>query len=329
MKSLKLWQCVLGVVLVLPGVTAFAQAVCTDVATRSTLNVLTINLDFAELQDRPARLTRIANFAAGQAQAGHPIDLILLQEVVGGSLAGTANSSADLRQLLAARGLGYNLSYHLANGIPGVLAVGNAILSRCAIVFALSQFLPFVNEQLLPGLDIPLNREVMMIRINIPNVGKTNIYNTHLCAFCTPSNRLKQTQVLLGFMRTVELFFPGNIARVLGGDFNIDLNVPGNWTVYAAILSTGSLDSYLAFNAAQCSSTSCCVPGPSDIAGCTYAVAGNPYANRPPFSVGPTARIDYIFIKNSGATNSSVQFPPPLNDFVSDHSAVLSTITLH
>jgi maltose 6'-phosphate phosphatase len=311
-----------------PSLGARAQSVCSDVSTRGKLSVLTINLDFAELQDRQVRLTRIADYAKTRAQAGVPIDLILLQEVVGGALVGTANSSVDLKQLLAARGLAYNLSYHLANGIPGVLTVGNAILSRCAIAFTLSQILPFVNEQLLPGVDIPLNREVMMVRISIPNAGKTNIYNTHLCANCTPSDRLKQVQVLLGFIRTIEYFFPEKTARILGGDFNTDLNISGDTAAYAAITGLGFTDSYLHANVNQCLSSSCCIPNTADIAGCTYAVDGDPYANRPPFSTGPTARIDYIFNNNSSVVGSEVVFPPPPGDFVSDHSAVLSTITL-
>lgn len=132
----------------------------------------------------------------------------------------------DLKRLLAKKGMEYNLSYRLANGLPGILTVGNAISSCCKIIFTISKTLPFVSEEPFEGFEIPLKREVMVSRIKIPNFGKINIYNTHLCAFCDPMERLQQTQVLLDFIRTVEKFIWWDENPViLGGDFNINLNI--------------------------------------------------------------------------------------------------------
>ncbi|MBE9570345.1 MAG: hypothetical protein IMF11_06955 [Proteobacteria bacterium] len=72
---------------------------CPDVATRGHLNVLTINLLFSEIKDREIRLENIANFMAEQAEEGEPVDIVLLQEIVGGPLSGTINSSLDLKKL--------------------------------------------------------------------------------------------------------------------------------------------------------------------------------------------------------------------------------------
>ncbi|MBW2093168.1 MAG: hypothetical protein JRI34_13735 [Deltaproteobacteria bacterium] len=138
------------------------------------LNVLTINLLFSEIEDRDERLDTIARFVADYWE---PIDLILLQEVVGGRLAGTINSALDLTSKLAAKGVSYQLSYRMANGIPRILTVGNAVLSRHPILFTISSTLPFVSEEIFEGIEIPLKRKIMMSRIKIPNFGKINVYN--------------------------------------------------------------------------------------------------------------------------------------------------------
>ena len=132
-----------------------SQAKCPDVSERGYLNVLTINVLFSEIQDRDLRLNRIATYIKN---CGKPIDIILLQEVVGGPLSGTVNSSLDLKNKLAEgdNGIQYNLRYRLANGIPGLFTVGNAILSRCKIIFTISKTLPFVTEEPFNGFEIPL-----------------------------------------------------------------------------------------------------------------------------------------------------------------------------
>jgi len=156
------------------------QGECPDVMDREHLNVLTINLLFSEIEDREIRLETIADFIEDQQGEEEPVDIILLQEVVGGPLSGTINSALDLKNLLAERGMEYNLRYRLANGIPGIFTVGNAILSRCRILFTLSRTLPIVTEEPLKGFEIPLRRKVMMSRTKIPGFGKINVYNTHL-----------------------------------------------------------------------------------------------------------------------------------------------------
>lgn len=296
------------------------QAQCTDVAARGYLNVLTINLLFSEVKDREIRLENITNFIAGQAEKGDPVDIILLQEVVGGPLSGTINSSLDLKRLLAKKGMKYNLSYRLANGLPGILTVGNAILSRCRIIFTISKTLPFVSEEPFEDFEIPLKRKVMMSRIKIPNFGKINIYNTHLCAFCDPTERLQQTQVLLDFIRTVgkSIWWNENPV-ILGGDFNINLNITEEREAYDQIVDFGFIDTYSIANGCY----SCCSDEEGYL-GCTYAVLGNPYSGEE-----ESKRIDYIFVKGEGLdiADSIVVFNTD-PDWVSDHSGVLSKISL-
>ncbi len=300
------------------------QAKCGDVAKRGHLNVLTINLLFSEFKNRETRLETIADFVADHSS--DPIDVILLQEVVGGSLAGTLNSGLDLKNLLASRKLYYNYSFKLANGVPGVLSVGNGILSRCEILLTLSQTLPFVIEEPFDDFKIPLRRNVMMSRINVPGFSRINIYNTHLCADCDQADRFEQVEVLMAFMRYVEKLIPGMNPIILGGDFNTDLNFPDDFPVYNLITLNGLIDTYGVFN--NCVSKSCC--SISTDPGCTFAADNNPYAVEPFTQQRESPeRIDYIFVKgNQLSTLNSIVIFNGSPDWVSDHSAVLSTIGL-
>jgi len=297
------------------------QERCDDVAERGYLNVLTINLLFSEIENREARLQTIADFIAGQTDH---VDIVLLQEVVGGSLARTVNSSLDLQYLLAARGLDYNLSYRLANGLPGALSVGNAILSRCEILYTLSKSLPFVTEVIFDGFQIPLRRNVMMCRVSVPGFGRIDVYNTHLCAYCDPLERLEQANVLMNFLRSVEYLTPGSNPIILGGDFNIVLNILDNFLVYNLITQGyGFTDTYREAN--DC--VECCLAATDP--GCTYGVDDNPYAvNIFTGMQEPAARIDYVFLKGKRVStgDSTVVFNSA--PWVSDHSGVISKVDI-
>jgi len=94
---------------------------------------MTLNLLFSEVKDRELRLERIADFVAQQARLAppEPVDVILLNEVVGGFLSKTFNSSHDLKQLLAQRGFKLFSQFQTRQWASGNPFVGNAILSRC------------------------------------------------------------------------------------------------------------------------------------------------------------------------------------------------------
>jgi maltose 6'-phosphate phosphatase len=295
------------------------QARCT--LANNSLNVLTINLLFSEVKNREARLMAIAEYIKQ-----NPVDVILLQEVVGGSLAKTANSSVDLQSLLAQNGINYNLAYTMANGIPGILSVGNSILSRCEILAQISWTLPFEEEEIFNNFEVPLKRKVLMARLNVPPFGKVHVYDTHLCSYCSPDGRYQQAQVLTSFIKNVEYLFPGSNPIILGGDFNTDLNFPEDYPLYQLILNNGFTDTYGSIH--NCVGGSCCT-GPDD-PGCTFAVDTNPYAiDLFTHQRETPERIDYIFVKGVLATeNSTVVFNINIPPYVSDHSGVLSTVHL-
>ncbi len=300
-----------------------APSVCLDVSSRGYINVLTINLLFSEIDDRDLRLARIADFVKQEAQQGNPVDVILLQEVAGGILEDTTNSSIDLWKLLHTRSLNYNLRYTMANGVSRLLSVGNSILTRCGIKSASSKTLPEESEEVFEDIQISLKRKAIMVSIIVPGFGTISIYDTHLCAGCTGSERLQQAQVLMAYVRAVEKKLPGENPIILGGDFNTDLNIPDNVPVYNLVTGSGFVDTYAAYNIC----TVCCAP--SDVSGCTFAVPGNPFAfdlitNEPEVP----ARIDYIFAKGFGAILKSEVIFKDDSLWVSDHSGVLSQIGL-
>jgi len=187
---------------------------------------------FSEIKDRYKRLNAIADFVEDEKQTGEPIDIILLQEVVGGPLSGTINSSLDLKRILAKRGILYNLYYVQANGIPGVFTVGNTILSRCKISFKKAKVLPFVLEKPFERLWVLFKRKVIMCRIDIPSFGEIDVYDVHLCSFCNSEARLMQIQVLLGFIDDLS---GDTFPVILGGDFNLDINFDDEIPLYELI----------------------------------------------------------------------------------------------
>ncbi len=292
---------------------------CTDVASRGNLNILTINLLFSEIETRDQRLDAIAQYAAGI-----PVDVILLQEVVGGVLVDTANSAHDLQEKLGARGQEYELRTAFETGVPGILAVANAVLSRCEIDFKIVKRLPRASELEFQGRVIKLPRNVMMTRLNIPGLGKLNVYNTHLCADCTASELGVQLELLLTFLEEVEGFFPGDNPVILGGDFNIDRFLIDPFVqrpFYDRILAADLTDAYAEDRTLE----DLCEDNTVADMHCTVGVSS--------LDVGDsTRRIDYIFVDNVGDVNASrVVFNTlvnPTEPTVSDHAGVFVSVTL-
>ena len=292
---------------------------CGDVASREHLNVLTINLLFSEIETRDQRLDAIAEFAAGTS-----VDVILLQEVVGGVLVDTANSALDLQGKLRARGGEYDLHTALEVGLPGLLAVANAVLSRCEIDVKMVKRLPRASELEFQGRDIKLPRNVMMTRLNIPDFGKLNVYNTHLCAKC-PANELgSQVDVLLRFIGEVEEFFPQDNPVILGGDFNIDRFRGDPFEerpFYDRIIGADFTDAYAEDRTLE----DLCEDAEMADTHCTVGVSSLDVRD-------PARRIDYIFVNDvDDVRESRVVFNTlvdPSQPTVSNHAGVFVSVEL-
>lgn len=292
---------------------------CNDVASRGHLNVLSINVLFKETDTRDQRLEAIAEFAEKT-----PVDIILLQEVAGGVLVQTDNSAEDLQKKLRARKRDYDLYTAFEIGLPGVLGVANAILSRCEIDYRVTKRLPHATELNFRGHDIKLPRNVMMTRINIPNYKLLNVYNTHLCSACTVDEFGAQVEELLPFIGKVEASFPpGNLA-VLGGDFNIDrfrIDPFPERPFYDRIINAGFIDAY----AQNKPLDSLCAHPKQPDAHCTVEVSTLDAG-------GSARRVDYIFMNQPKTIRESrVVFNTvvdPSQPSVSDHAGVFVSIAL-
>ena len=315
------------------GRAAWAQdPVCSDVAERGYLTILTVNILYSETRNRNSRLTELVDFITSGDVAGEvaPLpDVILLQEVVGGFLADTSSSARDVQRLLSRRGVDFELRSATEFGLPGVLTVGNATLSRCDIVLRLVGFLPPATEIEVAGQPVPVPRNVLMTRIAVPGFGGVNVYNTHLCAFCPVEQRGRQLEALLDFVDDVENFLPGEDPVVLGGDFNISIFEDGERELYDRLVASGDpredfIDAYVA--AAGEGLEQLCDPGgePYPDEHCTYGVT--------PLSDPDIGRIDYVFTRNFGPVPSGMVLFNPLIDpaepTVSDHAGVLVRVEL-
>ncbi|GJL76510.1 MAG: hypothetical protein NMNS02_26160 [Nitrosomonas sp.] len=292
---------------------------CNDVADRGHLNFLSINLLFSETETRDRRLDAIAQFVSDV-----PVDVILLQEVAGGVLVGTANSAFDLQGKLRDRGHGYDLQTAFETGLPGLLAVANAVLTRCEIDFKMVKRLPKASELEFKGHDIKLPRNAMMTRLNIPEFGKFNVYNTHLCAKCGADEQNAQLEALLTFVDEAEAFYPQINPVVVGGDFNIDrfrVDPFAEGIFYNKIINAGFADAYAEGRPLEslCSNTAIADEH------CTVGVST--------LDAGDSARrIDYIFVKEiTNIIESRVVFNDLVDDSqpgVSDHAGVFVSIAL-
>ena len=298
---------------------------CYQAALRGYLNVLTINILFSEIENLDARLEIISDFAAE-----NDVDLILIQEVVGGVLAGTENSAADLRNILLTRHhLNYNLKTAFEIGVPGILATYNALLSRCEIKFNLVKRLPRGTEIEIDGRPVKLGRNVMMSRVSIPFLGRLNVYNTHLCAACEIDERDQQIEVLLHFLNAVENLIPAENPVILGGDFNIDRfdNDGQERFLYDKIIARDFNDTYADYIFASSGQelNELCEDEDNADEHCTVGVS---------LLNGPNARrIDYVFSRGFVDVRQAVvvfnTLVNPHEPTVSDHAGVLIRLDLY
>jgi len=285
-----------ALLLLLPYANTAWGARCDDVASRGYLRILTINLLAPEVDDRDRRLGIIANFIAKKV-----VDVIIMQEVVSGFLVDTDNSVADLQDKLADKGLDYERRTEFEAGVPGLLEIGNGILSRCHILFELSKRLPAASEIEILGLDITLPRNVHMTRLEIPGFGRFSVYNTHLCAGCSFSEHWEQVEALLAFVNKTEQSLPPDDPIMLGGDFNMDRfrQSPREVRLYRLIVNQGFADAYA--EAQTVGLGKLCDPDglPFPDEHCTIGEDVTELSNSSP------KRIDYIFKRDFGSARAS------------------------
>ena len=304
-------------------------------AADGSFKLLTLNLLFSEPTRSPSsdgteRFDSIADFILTEN-----IDCILCQEVVGGELAKELglielpNSSLELKSKL---GSDYKLRYRLANGIPLLFSVGNAILCKrpIEIKWTVAKTLPFASEITINGIDIKLKRKIMGCLLDVPGFGKLLLFDVHFCAFCPSDQRRAQIIVALEFIDTVSSWvrwFHGDVPCIFGGDFNIQdpptEPLDSDVDEYNLITAAGFTDAYAVTNSCEFENDCCSPVEDSEVLeeGCTFAVDDNPFENDP----NQTTRIDYFFVQGLEANGAYVVFNGTEVDgpFVSDHSGLV------
>ena len=302
-------------------------------ASEKIFRLLTLNLLFSEPSTSPSsegvgRFDSIAKFILEEN-----IDCVLCQEVVGGKLAqelGLIEMLNGALELKSKLGDDYNLRYRLANGIPFVFSVGNAILCKrpIKIKWTVAKTLPFASEITFQGIDIKLRRRIMGCLLDVPDFGRLLVFNVHLCAACPTDQRQAQINKALKFIRIVRTFvrlFYGNVPCAFGGDFNIQ-DVPKGSPDSAAdeynlITGAGFIDAYAESNGCVFQ-TDCCIPDADPLTvepGCTFAVDKNRFESNPL----KTSRIDYFFLRELTPESAYVVFNSDRGPFVSDHSGLV------
>ncbi len=305
------------------------EAICDSVAMKGYINILDINVLFLR-KDMNKRFDYIADFAAE-----NDVDVILLQEIVGGTFFGTENSAQDLREILSKKhGLFFNISTAWEFGETNVACGANVILSRCTIKAAEVEPLPFV-ERLLKQNEIEtkvitLYRNVQMARLEIPERGEINVFNTHLCARCDIQGRARQLEALLEFVKNLETNMPGNNPSVLGGDFNFDLfdNQGAEKFLWEKIIDINFIDAYAEFMITNFSGQetldTLCEDEDNADKHCTVGVSKMNGHN--------ARRVDYIFTKSPATIRAAkVVFNTLVNEAeptVSDHAGVFISFDL-
>jgi maltose 6'-phosphate phosphatase len=179
---------------------------------------------------------RVAPLAADRA--ADPPDLLLLQEVAGGLVIG-AESVAHLlaARLREADGPDYAVVHAPASGVEGFFSVGNVVLTRCPVLARRSIPLPEIAELSVAGGRWRLARDLLLV--DVPTAaGPLHVFDTHLCAACTPSERVRQLRVVLAAVRTAAAH---GAPVILGGDFNIDVvrDAGAERPLYETILRAG------------------------------------------------------------------------------------------
>lgn len=166
--------------------------------------------------------------------------------------------------------------------------------------------LPKASELEVLGVKVKLRRVVQIFRIEMPGFGRSNVYNTHLCADCSFSDLSDQTEALVDIVRDNEKSYSATTPIILGGDLNIDRfkRAADEKSLYESIVAAKFVDAYAQSKNAALDAL--CNRGPVDGSPfpdeqCTIGESVTELSNSGP------KRIDYIFTQNYGRALRSSQ----------------------
>ncbi|MGD9046121.1 MAG: hypothetical protein PVG06_20595 [Desulfobacterales bacterium] len=290
------------------------DAQCDNIAKKGYVSILVLNVDY-EVVNHEKNLKRIANFVAN-----NHVDLILFQEAEAyGGITGPADATSELRKILLKK---YKMRFNMTSAAD-ILIWGNAILSSCEIT---ETDLKKINTPGTVGKGaIGLNRNVLLAVISIPDYGKVNVYNTHLCARCEKSEREVQLDRALSWIKEIT---PDSRLAIFGGDLNFDLFINNGAEVpmYKKIIKAGLKDAYADYMKTNgVGLDDLCEDEDKPDEHCTKGVTRIDDKNG--------RRVDYIFIKSPpGIKSAKVVFNSVVSHTeptVSDHAGVFIRLNLH
>ncbi len=278
---------------------------------QASIKILTLNVMQQAAEPRGSRFQRLADFLVTD-----PVHLLALQELSGGpyDTPPTQDSGADLANLLANAGLSYGYYTEANWGYPPYLVFKVGVLPRYRMLATAAAHTGTPAD--CPPFDT--RRNVVMCGVEIPGFGRINLYSVHIY---TPAVETLETQIdnLMQFVEATDAANPA-AACIVAGDLNFTST--SNPVAYQKLLDHGFVDSYARAHCAA-NPAACC--GQAGTGGCTFAAPDNPFAE----AGAAPSRIDYLLVRGRGLhlRQSKVVFNGVSEDFVSDHSAVLTEIS--
>lgn len=276
--------------------------------TQSSLTILTLNVMQYANVDRDTRFQGIADFLSNKNVQG-----LTLQELSGGPYDTpdtTVDSGIDLAQKLAGQGQYYGYYTRDAFGHPPYLAFKVGVMPKYSMLFTNAAKLDPAGENWSDGWEFDGRSNVAMCGLNIPGIGRVNLYSVHVYSPATLTQQQTQIQNLINFVDQVDQNNPARLS-IIGGDMNFAVS-PETQSIYQIFLNAGFIDSY---------------PAANHNPGHTFGLSDNPFTDP---SVTSPSRIDYLFVrgKHFRIDSSEVVFNGVNGPFVSDHCGVLTRITL-
>ncbi len=224
---------------------------------QTSLKILTLNVMQRDsindpLISRDTRFQGIADFLQTRN-----IHALTLQELSGGSWdvpPTTVDSGIDLAQKLALQGQYYGYYTrdafgYVLPGVPPFLTFKVGVMPKYSMLFTDATRLdplepPGINWS--DGWDFDGRSNAVACGLDIPGIGRVNLYSVHVYTPTTVAQKETQIHNLIDFIHQVDLSNPARLT-ILGGDMNFAVS-PETQNIYQTILNDGFVDSYMAVN---------------------------------------------------------------------------------
>jgi hypothetical protein len=217
---------------------------------QTSLKILTLNVmqrDSVNVPpvSRDSRFQGIADFLKNKN-----IHALTLQELSGGFLDvpnTTVDSGIDLAHKLAQQGQQYGYYTRDSYGYPDYLTFKVGVMPKYTMLFTDATRLDPSGENWSGGpVEFDGRSNAVVCGLNIPGIGRVNLYSVHVYTPTTVDQKETQIQNLIDFIHQVDLINPARLT-IVGGDMNFAVS-SGTQNIYQTFLGDGFVDSYMAVN---------------------------------------------------------------------------------